>query len=140
MSIGISEALKALPLDIPIGCIITDQRFEIVSQAHNQREANCSISAHAEILAMEQLSKQNQNWRLNNYILFTTLEPCLMCTGAITQSRISTVVFGASQQNSYSHVLQQNGIQVIGGILEVECQKLLYDFFQIQRHHNTKSL
>ncbi|WP_296240971.1 nucleoside deaminase, partial [uncultured Faecalicoccus sp.] len=86
--------LAASKDEVPIGCVIV-YKDKILSRAYNQREKKQSSLAHAEILAIEKACKKLGSWRLEDCTLYVTLEPCPMCTGAIIQSRIPRVVFGA---------------------------------------------
>lgn len=131
---AIKIAQQALPVDIPIGAIITENN-KIISTAYNQRELNKQISQHAEIIALDKAGEARKNWRLDNCNIYITLEPCLMCTSAIIQSRIANVYFGAyNHESSYSHLLIQAGINTLGGICEAECQLLLTEFFRSKRN------
>ena len=118
--------------DIPVGCIITEHNTQnIISTAYNTRELDNNISGHAEINAINQAAQKSNNWRLDNHDIYINLEPCLMCTGAIIQARFRRVIFGAyNYQESHSHLISQAGIEVIGGVLEQECQEFLQDFFK----------
>ncbi len=134
MLIALEEAKKALPLDVPIGAIITDSNNKIISKAYNLREKNQSSLDHAEIIAIKQACQILQNWRLDNCKIYITLEPCLMCTGAIIESRISTVIFGAYNDLSpTSNFLIKKDIKVYGGILEKNCLNILKSFFSSKR-------
>ncbi len=127
-------AQKALPNDVPVGALILNENGELLAEAYNQREHKQTLSAHAEILALDKACQQINNWRLNNCILYVTLEPCLMCTGAIIQSRLQKVIFGASENKiGSSFELSKAGISVIGGLLEEKCSALLKEFFINQR-------
>ena len=96
MEIAYQEALKALKHDdVPIGCIIVKDD-QIIARAYNQREYLNQTYGHAEMLAIEEACKKIERWRLDECTLYTTLEPCLMCSGAIIQSHIQRVVYGAS--------------------------------------------
>lgn len=121
--------------EVPIGCVIV-QNGEIIARGFNRRETSQMAIAHAEIIAIEEACKHLESWRLNECSIYVTLEPCLMCTGAISLARFKEVVFGAGQAELKSY----NGISglnhypnVIGGVLEEECTKLLKDFFKSKR-------
>ena len=95
MKEAIKEAKKAeLKDEVPIGCVIIKDD-KIIARAHNLRESKQQSIAHAEILAIEKACKKIGSWRLENCDLYVTLEPCPMCSGAILQSRISNVIYGA---------------------------------------------
>lgn len=139
MKEAIIEAKKAEILgEVPIGAVIV-LNGEIIARAHNLREANQSSIAHAEILAIEVACKKLGSWRLEHATLYVTLEPCPMCAGAIIQSRIESVVYGARDPKggcvgSFMNLLQDERFnhqsEVFPGVLEKECGQLLTDFFR----------
>ncbi len=136
------EAIKALDEDeVPVGAIIVKDG-QIIGRGHNHREKNNDISSHAEIEAIKEAESNINNWRLDGAILYVTLEPCLMCAGAILQSRISKVFFASKDKKdgaiiSNYFVYDQPSIHerplIYGGILENECDSLLKDFFKSKR-------
>lgn len=142
----IKEALKlankAAELgEIPVGAIVVNAEGEIISSAYNLRENEKSATAHAEILAIEKACAALGGWRLQGCTLYVTLEPCPMCAGAIVNSRIDRVVFGAydMQAGCCGSVINFNAypfnhaFQITGGVLENECKNLLTDFFKSKR-------
>lgn len=133
--------LAASKDEVPIGCVIV-YKDKILSRAYNQREKKQSSLAHAEILAIEKACKKLGSWRLEDCTLYVTLEPCPMCTGAIVQSRIPRVVFGAYDpkggcMGSCTNLLEVKGFNhyptIEGGILQEECASLLKVFFRQKR-------
>ncbi|WP_420491014.1 tRNA adenosine(34) deaminase TadA [Neobacillus drentensis] len=136
---AIKEAKKAEDLrEVPIGAILVIDG-KIISRAHNLRESKQSAVAHAELLAIEQACKETGSWRLEDAHLYVTLEPCAMCSGAIILSRVSRVVFGASDPKggcagTFMNLLQDERFnhqsEVKSGVLEAECGQLLSDFFR----------
>lgn len=125
--------------DVPVGAVVMDNLGEIYGEGRNQREADNDPSAHAEIVALRQAAKAKGNWRLDGMTLVVTLEPCAMCAGAIAQSRIKTVVFGAWDEKagavgSVWDVLRDprapHQVEVIAGIMEEECSEILKTFFE----------
>lgn len=139
MKEAIKEAKKAEALaEVPIGAIVViDGR--IISRAYNLRESKQSAVAHAEILAIEQACQEMGSWRLENAVLYVTLEPCAMCSGAIILSRVKRVVYGAQDPKggcagTFMNLLQDNRFnhqsEVTSGVLEEECGQLLSDFFR----------
>lgn len=136
-----ADLVSAQRTDIPIGALIVKDN-ELISTAVNKIEKLKDATAHAEILAIKEASRILGDWRLNSCVLYTTLEPCPMCAGAIINSRISKVIFGAydlnagacgSAVNLFSDLGKENGIEVIGGILEVGSSALLKEFFAAKR-------
>lgn len=127
--------------EVPIASLIVRDN-EIIAAATNKIEQCHDATSHAEILAIQKASKVFRDWRLKDCALYTTLEPCPMCTGAIINSRISKLVFGAydlnqgacgSKINLFKLLEKENQTEVIGGILELECSKLLKEFFVLKR-------
>ena len=127
--------------EVPVGCIITDKSGNIIGRGRNRREENSDATAHAEIEAIREACSNLGDWRLDDCSMFVTLEPCPMCTGAIINSRIPTVVFGARDavtgscgsvidlfSESYGH-----RPAVFPGVLQDESAALLKDFFKSKR-------
>lgn len=142
---ALKEAQKAKDIDeVPIGCVIVDETTnKIIAKAHNQRIKQKDATAHAELLAIRKACKKFGDWRLENCTLYVTLEPCVMCAGAILNSRIKRVVFGAKDEKSgflggnydiSNKSLLNHNFEVIGGILEDQCKLILQDFFKSKRH------
>lgn len=128
--------------DVPVGAIVLDDNGEVIATGVNQRELTSNPVAHAEIVAIQRAASAIGNWRLDNCTLVVTLEPCAMCAGAIAQSRISKLVFGAwdekagavgSQWDLLRDPRQLNKVEVISGVLEAECAELLTHFFRDKR-------
>jgi tRNA(adenine34) deaminase len=128
--------------DVPVGAIVVNKNGEIIGQGSNEREANSDPTAHAEIVAIRSAASRIQNSRLDGCTLIVTLEPCAMCAGAIAQSRISNLIFGAWDEKagavgSVWDVIRDpralHKVNVTAGIREIECAKLLTDFFEGQR-------
>ena len=124
--------------DVPVGCIITDADGKIVARAYNRREADGDPTAHAEILALRKAGKKLKLKNLSGCTLFVTLEPCVMCAGAIVNARISRVVFGAYDHrygccgsiDNVADCEKFNHRAVIdGGVLEKECSATISVFF-----------
>ncbi len=143
------EAIKAAVLaeesgDIPIGCVIVDGE-RIIARAHNQVELLKDATAHAEMIALTQAQEYRGDWRLNDMTLFVTKEPCPMCAGALRQTRMGKVVFGAyapldGAAGSVINILDNpdlgGKIESLGGVREEECRSLLQDFFKKVRNQN----
>ena len=124
--------------DVPVGAIVINKDGIVIGKGSNEREANNDPTAHAEIVAIRNASSRLQNSRLDGCTLIVTLEPCAMCAGAIAQSRISQVIFGAWDEKagavgSVWDVLRDPRsifkVEVTAGVLEKECAALLKDFF-----------
>ena len=124
--------------DVPVGAIVVNKDGVIVGKGFNEREANNDPTAHAEVVAIRNAAARLQNSRLDGCTLIVTLEPCAMCAGAIAQSRISKLIFGAWDEKagavgSVWDVLRDPRsifkVEVTSGVLENECAALLKDFF-----------
>jgi tRNA(adenine34) deaminase len=122
--------------EAPVGAIVVDSGGEIIGRGHNLREVRQSPTAHAEILAIEAAAAVRGSWKLDDCTIYVTLEPCLMCAGAIMQARLKRIVFGAfadksgalsSVANVYEHRFGYSPM-VRGGILESECAELMNGF------------
>jgi tRNA(adenine34) deaminase len=142
MEQALREAETALGLgEVPIGCVVTlDDR--IIASAHNRRETDRDPTAHAELLAIRKASEILGRWRLSGCTLYVTLEPCVMCAGAIVLSRIDRVVYGAADRKagaveSLYRILQDERLnhrpEIAGGVLAERCGALLSDFFRRRR-------
>jgi len=137
MRLAIEVALQAGQRgEIPVGAVIV-KNGEVIAVGSNRREEKKSANSHAEIEAIEKANRRLGDWRLDGCEMYVTLEPCPMCTGAIINSRIKTVVFGAYDLNSGSmdSVINlcdypyEKTPEVYGGICEDECAALLSEFF-----------
>jgi tRNA(adenine34) deaminase len=146
MDAALAEAALALGHgDVPVGAVVVDLTTgEIVARAHNARERDHDPTAHAEILALQAAAQRAGTWRLTDYALVVTLEPCLMCAGAAWAARIGRIVFGAadpkagaagSLYNFSSDPRLNHQIEVVPGVRAQECADLLTDFFQSRRSH-----
>lgn len=131
------QAKKAYDLDeVPVGAVVVFNN-KIIANAHNMSESLNNFTAHAELLALSQASKNLNSKYLNQCELYVTKEPCLMCAGAIMLSRIKKLYFGASDIKKgyrfYNKNIFLNKIDVNSGILEQECSLILKDFFKLKR-------
>lgn len=124
------------PEEVPISAIVLDEAHQELSRSSNSRILTNNPTGHAEILALSQAGQKKQNWRLDNCTLLVTIEPCAMCAGAILQSRISRLVFGAFEPKtgaiiSTAEFLRQASppVEVISGVLAEECSSLVADWF-----------
>ncbi len=138
MRIAIEEAQNS-GNDVPVGAVIVIDN-KVIAKASNKREAINKPSAHAEMIVIDEAAQIIKNWRLNDAILYVTLEPCPMCAALILQSKIKTVVFGAYDANygAFGSKIDMREIinsktEVRGGIMENECQELILNFFKGKR-------
>ncbi len=141
MEYAIAQAKMAETLDeVPVGAVIVLDN-EIIAAAHNTRETEQNPVAHAEITAIQQAARQIGSWRLINCTLYVTLEPCPMCAGAIINSRITRVVFGAYDEKAGAfgtmYDLAEGRLnhtpQITSGVLREDCARLLSDYFKGKR-------
>ena len=142
MRVALEQAsLASVNGEVPVGAVVV-ARGEIVATAHNQSVTNADPSGHAEIVALRAAGRAQKNYRLNNATLYVTLEPCVMCVGAIVQARIARVVFaaydskagalGSAVDLSDSRALNHR-FEIQGGLLADESQALLQSFFRSRR-------
>jgi len=145
MKEAIKQAKKAYDLgEVPIGCIIVYQD-KIIARGYNRRNTDKNTLSHAELIAINKASKKIGDWRLEGCILYVTLEPCQMCSGAIVQARVPEVVIGcmnpkAGCAGSVLNILDMpefnHQVNMRKGILEEECRELLTTFFRELRSRN----
>lgn len=144
---ALAQAEQALAEEeVPVGAVILHQG-RIVAAAHNQREALRDPTAHAEMVAITQAAQALNSWRLEGCALYVTLEPCLMCAGAILQARIPLLVYGATDPKAGAvHTLYQvlsdsrlnHQTQVVSQVLAEPCGEILTRFFRAQRQQGKK--
>ena len=142
MKEAIKEAKKAELIDeVPIGCVIVKDD-KVVARGHNIRETKKTPLGHAEIVAIDKASKKLGRWRLEDCDIYITIEPCIMCTGAIIQSRIKHIYYGADDLKggalgSSINALEANNInhhpEVTKGILKDECAAIISNYFKRKR-------
>lgn len=128
--------------DVPVGAVVIDEHGAVIGKGFNTREVSHNPLGHAEVNALNDAAKNLGSWRLDNYTLVVTLEPCTMCAGAIVQSRIGRVVFGAFDEKagaigSLWDVVRDPRLphrpEVISGVLASEAAQVLTDFFKNKR-------
>ena len=139
---AIKEAKKAEMMDeVPIGCVIVKNN-KVISRGHNIRESKQNPTGHAEIVAINKAAKKLNSWRLEDCDIYITLEPCIMCSGAIIQSRIKHIYFGAFDPKggalgSSINVLDAKNInhhpEVTSSVLQEECSKIITNYFKSKR-------
>ncbi len=138
LNLAIAEAEKAQN-EVPVGAVLLKDDL-VIATAYNQKETTNDPTAHSEIIAIRKACEILDTWRLENTILYVTLEPCPMCATAIINSRISTVCFGAFDllYGALGSVIDMrtifnSNLKVIAGVKEEECKQLLKDFFNLKR-------
>ena len=128
--------------DVPVGAVVTDASGRIVGEGYNRREATADPTAHAEVLALRAASKHLSRWRLDDCTLVVTLEPCVMCAGALLAARIPRLVIGAwdekagatgSKWDVVRDARTGTKVEVIAGVRAAESVQLLQDFFAARR-------
>ena len=139
MNLALEEAEKAFSLgEVPVGAIIVNNlTHEVIAKAHNLKETNQKVTAHAEMLAIDEANRINNSRRLENHTLYVTLEPCSMCASAIIQSRIDRVVIGTVEPKTgaLGSVIDltkdfKTNITIKTGVLKEKCEELLLSFFK----------
>ena len=145
MFAALQEAEKALEIDeVPVGAVVVHEN-RIIGRGYNQVERLKDPTAHAEMIAITAASNNLSNWRLNNCDIYVSLEPCVMCTGALLAARINSIYFSAfdskfgacgslynlAEEGKYNHK-----IKIYSGLYSSESEKLLKDFFAIKRKSN----
>ena len=150
ISLFMQQALSEADLaeqngDVPVGAVIV-KSGQIIARGHNKREFAIDTTAHAEIVAIRAACQKLGKWILNDCELYVTLEPCLMCFGAILQARIANVYFGAydpktgacgsvAEIATIKDSVLNHHTNIIGGLMEEDCSKKLTDFFQKKRYY-----
>ena len=141
MRLAIAEARRARHLgEVPVGAVVV-RDGEVVGQGFNQPVHTHDPTAHAETVALRMAARRLGNYRLGGCVLYVTMEPCLMCVGALVHARVSTVVFGAEEPKtgalrsilSFDDLSVNHRFEVVGGILEEECRRLIVEFFEYRR-------
>jgi len=144
MKLALKEARKAGQKgEVPVGAVLVANTGDILAAAHNQTISLNDPTAHAEILALREAAQKVANYRLLNTILYVTIEPCIMCMGAIVHARVSRVVFGTddpkwgaagSLYNFADNIKLNHKPEIVSGICEDECRTLIQDFFSARRN------
>ena len=140
-AISVAQEVKSSG-DVPVGALIVNEAGEILSSGKNEREKDNDPTAHAEIVAIRKACEKIGSWRLDELTLIVTLEPCVMCAGAISQSRFKRLVFGtwdekAGAVGSVWDLVRDgrslNKVEVVSGVMEQECGDVLKSFFSSKR-------
>ena len=149
MKLALHEAgIAAQKGEVPVGAVITDSCGRVLCSAHNERETLCDPTAHAEVLAIRRAAQKVGGWRLSGAVLYVTLEPCIMCMGAVLNSRIDTVLFGAydveagALESNFGVGNYGGGNRTVGyrgGVMEKECSNILRSFFHNLRRKRAHS-
>lgn len=147
MKIALEEAKKAYKeREVPIGCVLVIDN-KIIAKVHNMKEVTGQAIYHAEVLAIKKACEKIGLWRLEGSYLYTTVEPCVMCSGAIIHSRVENVIYGTCDSKNGCHKskidlltsnLFNHKVNVISGIMKEECEKILKDFFKEIREEKRK--
>lgn len=145
MALALAEAGKAASAgEVPVGAVLLDNSGNIIGSGHNATLSSCSPMAHAEIMAIQEASRRCNNYRLNDCYLVVTMEPCLMCTGAIVHARLKGLVYGAYDTKGGAISSCLDGLELpfhnwnvwhMGGILEKDCSAMLHNFFALKREN-----
>ena len=143
MELALDEAKKAGQIgEVPIGAILVSENGAVLSAAHNQTIKQVDPTAHAEILALREAAIKTNNYRLLNTSLFVTVEPCMMCMGALVHARVKRIIYGATDPKwgaagslyNFSEDFRLNHrVEIITGVREEECRELIQAFFRAKR-------
>ncbi len=141
---AIEAAIEARELnEVPIGACLINKNGELLAVAGNRTIIDSDPTAHAEILVLREAARKIGNYRLTETAVYTTIEPCAMCAGALVNARIERLIFGAHDERfgAVESVFQlcnasslNHQIEITSGVLAEECRKLMQDFFRIRRH------
>ena len=132
MNIAIKQAKKALRKgEVPVGAVIVKDG-KIICKSYNKKEKRRNATQHAEIIAITKASKKLKNWRLDDCVIYISMEPCMMCCGAIIQSRIKKIIYGVGNEN-YGFTNKIKNVEIIDKVCENECKKMIQSFFKKRR-------
>src|SRR5260370_38376753 len=128
--------------EVPVGaCVVSSN--ELLAIAGNRTRADCDPTAHAEIVALREAARKGGNYRLTDAIVYSTIEPCAMCAGALIQARVKTLIYGAVDEkagavDSHFQICDANHlnhrVEVMAGVLEAECREMMQEFFLQRRN------
>lgn len=132
MNAAIKQANKALKKgEVPVGAVIVKDK-KIIAKAYNKKETKQDLTMHAEIIAISKACKKIKNWRLDDCVIYVTMEPCMMCCGAIEQSRIKKIIYGTKNEN-YGYTSKLKNIEIISQVCEEKCKDIVQSFFKKRR-------
>jgi tRNA(adenine34) deaminase len=144
MAVALAEARRAWEIgEVPVGAVLVSASGEVLAAAHNRTIAERDPSAHAEILALRAAARKLQNYRLLNTTLYVTIEPCIMCMGALVHARVARLVYGAadpkwggagSLYDLAADPRLNHRVEIVRGVLEDDCRRLIQDFFRSRRN------
>ena len=143
MRLALEEARNALHLgEVPIGAVLAHDQ-EVIASGFNQSIHAVDPTSHAEIVAMRKAARELGNYRLGGLTLYVTVEPCMMCIGAIVQARVANLVYGASEPKfgaveslfDLNEIRIPHRLSISSGVLEQDCKKILQDFFKFRREN-----
>ena len=141
---ALEAAAEARAIDeVPIGACLVDADGELIAAGHNRTITDCDPTAHAEVIVLREAARKIGNYRLTGTVLYTTIEPCVMCAGAIVNARIERLVYGTADErfgavrtkfelcesSSLNHQ-----VEVTAGVLEAECRRVMQEFFRLKRN------
>ncbi len=143
MQLALAQAKKAGLIDeVPVGAVLVDNKGRILAEEHNRTISRCDPSAHAEILALRAAAALIKNYRLTGCVVYTTVEPCVMCMGALVHARVAAVVYGTEDQkwgaagslyNFASDDRLNHRIEIVGGVCQEQCREVIQTFFRNKR-------
>lgn len=143
MRLALEEARHALHLgEVPIGAVLAHDQ-EVIASGFNQPIHSVDPTGHAEIVAMRKAAREIGNYRLGALTLYVTVEPCMMCVGAIVQARVGSLVYGAPEPKfgaveslfDLKEIRIPHRLSIVSGVLEQDCKKILQDFFKFRREN-----
>jgi tRNA(adenine34) deaminase len=144
MALALAEARKAWDIqEVPVGAVLVSETGEVLAAAHNRTITESDPSAHAELLALREGARKLQNYRLLNTTLYVTIEPCIMCMGAVVHARVARLVYGAadpkwgaagSLYDVAADPRLNHQVEIVSAVCEAECRRLIQDFFRSKRN------
>jgi len=150
MRVALKAANEARERDeVPIGACIVSEDGKVLAVAGNRTRTDCDPTAHAEIIALREAAQSVGNYRLTNAIVYSTIEPCAMCAGALVQARVKRLVYGARDERFGAvHTKFQlcdnsslnHRMEITEGVLELECRTIIQDFFQLRRKNKGRGM